>query len=62
MEQTGYSASRVARYETEKSGYGGAKKSVVISAPHPRGQGAAAATSARAMAQCSVDGPSGRDL
>ena len=51
MEQKGYSASRVARHEAEKSSYGGVKKWVVISAPHPRGQGAAAATSVRATAK-----------
>ena len=50
MEQKGYSASRVARHEAEKSSYGGAKKWVVISAPHSCGQGAAAASSVRAMA------------
>ena len=36
MEQKGYSASRVARYETEKSSYGGAKKWVVTARHIPR--------------------------
>ena len=61
MEQKGYSASRVARYRTEKSSYGGARREW-LQRTTSRGQGAAAATSVRAMAQCPVDGPSGRDL
>ena len=36
MEQKGYSASRVARHEAEKSSYGGAKKWVVTARHIPR--------------------------
>ena len=43
MEQKGYSASRVARYRTEKSSYGGARREW-LQRTTSRGQGAAAAS------------------
>ena len=57
MEQTGYSASRVARYCTEKSSYGGAKKSVVTARHIPR-----AGSRRRCKRACNGTVPGGRTL
>ena len=64
MEQKGYSASRVARYRTEKSSYGGARREW-LQRTTSRGQGAAAASVSEyscCKRACNGTVPGGRTL